>query len=68
MVKKVIEFKELTVKFSTPKRELKAADNVTFDIQKGEIFGIVGTSGAGKSTLLRTNKSVTAAYFGRGKN
>ena len=38
MVKKVIEFKELTVKFSTPKGELKAADNVTFDIQKGEIF------------------------------
>ena len=54
MVKKVIEFKELTVKFSTPKGELKAADNVTFNIQKGEIFGIVGTSGAGKSTLLRT--------------
>lgn len=28
-------------------------DNVSFDIRKGEIFGVMGLSGAGKSTLLR---------------
>src|SRR5690625_3892095 len=30
-----------------------AVDDVTLDIQSGEIFGVIGYSGAGKSTLLR---------------
>lgn len=33
--------------------ELKAIDDVSLTINKGEIFGIIGYSGAGKSTLLR---------------
>ena len=44
-----IEAKELT-KFYRKKR---AVENVSFHIQKGEIFGIVGENGAGKSTLLK---------------
>jgi len=33
--------------------QLLAVDNVTFSVQKGEIFGLLGPNGAGKSTLIR---------------
>lgn len=33
--------------------KLKALDNVSFELQKGEIFAVIGPSGGGKSTLLR---------------
>lgn len=46
----MIEFKNVLKKYS----KLTALENISFTINDGEIFGIVGQSGAGKSTLLRT--------------
>ena len=50
----MISFQDINVSFSSKDNLVEAVKNVTFEINDGEIFGIVGTSGAGKSTLLRT--------------
>ncbi len=41
------------LKFKKEKRRVPAVDQVTFEVPKGEIFGIVGPNGSGKSTLIR---------------
>lgn len=50
----MVEFKNVSVTFKQNKKTVEAVKNVSFKINKGDIFGIVGGSGAGKSTLLRT--------------
>jgi D-methionine transport system ATP-binding protein len=50
----MIRFENVSVSFPQKKGELHAVNNVSLDIGKGQIFGLVGASGAGKSTLLRT--------------
>ena len=44
---------------SGPGQELKAVDGVSFDIRKGEVFGLVGESGCGKTT---TGRSIIRLY------
>lgn len=54
-MEKIIEMKNLKKYFPMKKKTvLKAVDNVTMDIYKGEILSLVGESGSGKTTLGRT--------------
>ena len=53
--KKLLEIKHLKQYFNPGKaNEVKAIDDISFDIYKGETLGLVGESGCGKSTTGRT--------------
>ncbi|MFJ7933308.1 ABC transporter ATP-binding protein [Sporosarcina sp. NPDC096371] len=55
MNEKLLEVKDLKRHFNSGRKGvLKAVDGLTFDIYKGETFGLVGESGCGKSTTGRT--------------
>ena len=49
----MIKLENVTKTFTVKGKTVTAVDNVSLDIEKGEIFGIIGFSGAGKSTLVR---------------
>ena len=49
----IIQIQHLSKLFGTGENQVAALQDVTLEVNPGEIFGIIGLSGAGKSTLVR---------------
>ncbi len=49
----MITFENVSKTFVVGSKQVEAVKKVTFDVEEGDIFGIIGFSGAGKSTLIR---------------
>lgn len=52
-MKPIIRVENISKTFQASNGQVEAVKNITFSIEKGDIFGIIGLSGAGKSTLVR---------------
>ena len=55
----LLKVEHLCQYFKMGRKELKAVDDVSFEIKKGEVFGLVGESGCGKTT---TGRSIIRLY------
>ena len=55
----VIKTKDLTKRFG----DFVAVDGISFEVQKGEIFGFLGANGAGKTTAMRMLCGLVKAHF-----
>lgn len=54
MAESLLSVRELRTYFLNNKKIVRAVDGVSFDVNKGEIFGLVGESGCGKSAICRS--------------
>ncbi len=49
----ILEIKNLSKSFVTNKIKFNVLDNISLNIEKGDVFGVIGLSGEGKSTFVR---------------
>ena len=68
---KLLEVKNLKVSFGEHRHKTVVIDDVSFDIYKGETFGLVGESGSGKTTIgraiIRINPTMSGDIIYKGE-
>src|SRR4029079_11287647 len=60
-----VSFVNVAKTYPSPRGDLRALDDVTFDIEPGEFFGLLGPNGAGKTTLISILAGLARASGGR---
>ena len=50
----LLELKDVTTQFKTPRGLLRAVDGISFKLERGKTLGVVGESGCGKSVLSKS--------------
>lgn len=63
----MIEIQEVTKQFKDKKEYVTALKHVSFNIEKGQVLGLLGENGAGKTTLLRTISTLLSPTSGHVK-
>ena len=65
----MIRFEHVSKTFQTKNGPFDALKDVSFEIEKGDIYGVIGYSGAGKSTLIQhlngLIKGTSGAIYGK---
>ena len=69
-IEKNFSFKEAFIRFFSFKKKKKPEDfwalkNIDFEIEKGEVIGLIGSNGAGKSTMLKVVSGVMKPTKGK---
>lgn len=60
----MIRFEHVSKTFQTKNGPFDALKDVSFEIEKGDIYGVIGYSGAGKSTLIRMVNALETPTYG----
>lgn len=61
----MIKIENVSKVFKGEGKKIEALRNVNLEVEKGDIFGVIGLSGAGKSTLIRTLNLLEKPTSGR---
>ena len=61
----MIRFEHVSKTFQTKNGSFDALKDVSFEIEKGDIYGVIGYSGAGKSTLIRMVNALETPTSGK---
>jgi D-methionine transport system ATP-binding protein len=61
----MVSLRDVTKEFSAGTQSVRAVDGVSLEIERGDVFGVIGYSGAGKSTLVRLINALETPTSGR---